>query len=106
MKTRGIDMQKWTFACTVYATRWVGLGLWDRCLSYVSYAKTAYYMHTKHVRIIYTPKSIFVYQYHEFSFLFGVLFIRIFMRLGSYSVVVAITSVLLVRCFFIVNFFN
>ncbi len=37
-------------------------------------------MHAKHVRNIYTPKSIFAYQYHEFSFLFGVLFTRIFMR--------------------------
>ncbi len=24
------------------------------------------YMHAKHVRIIWTPKSIFAYQYHEF----------------------------------------
>uniref|UniRef100_A0A673N5K4 Uncharacterized protein n=1 Tax=Sinocyclocheilus rhinocerous TaxID=307959 RepID=A0A673N5K4_9TELE len=82
----------------VYATRWVGLGLWGRCISYVRencvsyasqqilyhmHAKTAYYMHAKHMRIICTPKSIFAYQYHEFSFLFGVLFIRIFMRPGS-----------------------
>lgn len=82
----------------VYATRWVGLGLWGRCVSYVrencvSYArqqiwyhmhtKTAFYMHTKHVRIRYTPKSIFAYQYQEFSFLFGVLLIRIFMRPGT-----------------------
>ncbi len=47
------------------------------------FAKTVYYMHAKHVHIIYTPKSIFVYQYHEFLFLFGLLFIRIFMRPGS-----------------------
>ncbi len=82
----------------MYATRWVGLGLWGRCVSYVrencvSYArqqisyhmhvKTAYYMHGKQVCIIYTPKSIFSYQYHEFSFLFGILFIRILMRPGS-----------------------
>uniref|UniRef100_A0A672S618 Uncharacterized protein n=1 Tax=Sinocyclocheilus grahami TaxID=75366 RepID=A0A672S618_SINGR len=40
-------------------------------------------MHAKHVPSIYTPKSIFAYQYHEFSFLFGVLFICIFMRPGS-----------------------
>ncbi len=40
-------------------------------------------MHAKHVRIIRTPKSIFAYQYHKFSFLFGILFIRIFMRLGK-----------------------
>ncbi len=81
----------------VYATRWVGLGLWGRCVSYVRencvsnarqqisyhmHSKTAYYMHAKHVRIIYTPKSIFSYQY-KFLFLFGVLFIRIFMRPGS-----------------------
>ncbi len=32
-------------------------------------------------RIAYT-KSIFAYQYHEFLVLFGVLFIRTFMRLG------------------------
>ncbi len=84
----------------MYATRWVGLGLWGRCISYVrencvSYArqqmsyhmhvKTAYYMHSKQVCIIYTPKSIFSYQYHEFSFLFGILFIRILMRPGSPS---------------------
>ncbi len=78
--------------------QWVGLGLWGRCVSYVRencvsyarqqisyhmHAKTAYYMHAKHVHIIYTPKSIFAYQYHEVSFLFGILFIRIFMRPGS-----------------------
>ncbi len=38
-------------------------------------------MHTKH--IIHMPKYDFSYQNHEFSFLFGVLFIRIFMRPGS-----------------------
>ncbi len=27
-------------------------------------------MHAKHARVIYTPKSIFSYQYHDFSFLF------------------------------------
>ncbi len=71
-------------------TQWVGLGLWGRCVSYVRqqisyhmYTNTAYYMHTKHVRIICTAKSIFAYQYHEFSFLFGILFTCIFMRLGS-----------------------
>ncbi len=47
------------------------------------HAKTAYYVHAKQVCIICTPKSIFAYQYHEFLFLFGVLFIRIFMRPGS-----------------------
>ncbi len=53
----------------------VGLGLWGRCVSYarqqISYhmhARTAYYMHAKHVHIIWNPKSIFEYQYHEFSF--------------------------------------
>ncbi len=81
-KTRGIDTKKWTLACICYR---VGLGLWGRCISYVrkncvSYArqqisyhmhtKIAYYMHAKHARVIYTPKSIFSYQYHEFSFLF------------------------------------
>ncbi len=81
----------------VYATRWVGLGLWGRCVSYVRenciscvrqqisyhmHAKTAYYMHAKHIRIICMSKSIFADQYHKFSFLFGVLFIRIFMRPG------------------------
>ncbi len=40
-------------------------------------------MHAKHVRIMYTPKSIFAYQYHKFAFLFGLLFIRIFMSPGS-----------------------
>ncbi len=47
------------------------------------HAKTAYYLHAKHRRIICTPKSIFVYQYHKFLFLFGILFICIFMRPGS-----------------------
>ncbi len=56
-------MQKLTF---VYATRWVGLGLWGRCVSYV--CKNWYYMQTKHVCIICMPKSIFAYQYHEFCF--------------------------------------
>ncbi len=82
----------------IYATQCEGLGLWGRCVSYVRencasyahqqisyhmHAKTAYYMHAKHVRIICTPKSIFAYQYHEFSFLFGVLFLCIFMRPGN-----------------------
>ncbi len=40
-------------------------------------------MHAKHVRIIYTPKNVFTYQYHEFSILFGILFICTFMRPGS-----------------------
>ncbi len=60
------------------------------------YAKTAHHMHANksgiicmrklfyiHIRIIYTPKSIFAYQYHEFLVLFGILFIHIFMRPGS-----------------------
>ncbi len=67
-----------------------GLVLWGRCVSYVRencvshacqqisyhmHVKTAYYMYAKHVHIICTTKSIFAYQYHEFLFLFGVLFI-------------------------------
>ncbi len=52
--------------------------------SWYWYTKTAYYMHAKQVHIIYTPKSIFAYHYHKFLFLFGVLFIRIFMRQGCY----------------------
>ncbi len=84
-----------------YDMQRVGLGLWGRCVWYVehwvSYArqqilyhmhtKTAYYIHAKHMRIICTdctPKSIFAYQYHDFLFLFGVLFIRIFMRPVSF----------------------
>ncbi len=52
------------------ATKWVGLGLWGICVSYgrgncILYAR-------KHVRIIYTPKSVFSYQYHKFLFSFGV----------------------------------
>ncbi len=89
-KTRGIDTQKWTLACIYCITQWVELGLWDRCIlyahpqiSYHMHAKTAYYMHGKQVRIICTLKSIFAYQYHEFLFLFGILFICIFMRPGS-----------------------
>ncbi len=40
----------------VYATRWVGLGLWGRCVyakTAYMHAKTAYYMHAKHVRTSY-----------------------------------------------------
>ncbi len=36
-----------------------------------------------HEHIICKPKSIFAHRCHKFLFLFGVLFIRIFMRLGS-----------------------
>ncbi len=50
------------------------------------HTKTVYYMHAKHVHIICMPKPIFVFKYHEFSFLFGVLFPRIFMRPGSYII--------------------
>ncbi len=32
------------------------------------HTKTVFYMHAKHVCIIYTPKSIFAYQYHKFFF--------------------------------------
>ncbi len=32
------------------------------------------HVHAKHVRIIFTPKSIFAYQHLELLFLFGVLF--------------------------------
>ncbi len=46
------------------------------------YAKTAYHMHANKFGIIYMPKSNFVYQYHKFLFLFGVLFMCIFIRLG------------------------
>ncbi len=45
---------------------------------YHMHAKTAFYMHAKYVLIIYTAKSIFVYQYHKFLFLF----IHIFMGPG------------------------
>ncbi len=62
-----IDTKKWIWR--VYATWWVGLGLWGRCVSYarqqISYhmhAKTAYYMYAKQVRIIYMAKSVFTYQ--------------------------------------------
>ncbi len=92
--------ENWWYWCAkidwrLYATRWVGLGLWGRCVSYVckncaSYARQQiwYHMHAKtvfymHIRIIYTPKSIFAYQYHKFLVLFGILFIHIFMRPGS-----------------------
>ncbi len=76
----------------VYVTRWVGLGLWGRCVSYVRencvsyarqqiwyhmHAKTAFYMHAKHVRIIYSP--FLRINTTSFRFLFDVLFIRIFM---------------------------
>ncbi len=45
---------------------------------YHMHAKTAFYMHAKHVRIIYKPTLIFAYQYHECYFLSGVQLIRIF----------------------------
>ncbi len=51
-------------------------------ISYM-HTKTAYHMHAKYVHSIHTPKSVFSYQYHEFWFLFCVLFIRTFMRQGS-----------------------
>ncbi len=116
-KMCGIDAQKWTLACICYAmgrirvvgsmriicvqklcilctpTNFVSYAC-KNCVSYarqrISYhmhAKTMYYMHTKHLHIICTPKSIFAYQYHEFLFLCGILFIRIFMRPGSTSLV-------------------
>ncbi len=74
----------------VYATWWVGLGLWGRCVSYVcencvSYAhqKIVYHMHAKTVfkctqntfvsYCIYTKNvkytHIFACQYHKFLFL-------------------------------------
>ncbi len=74
----------------LYATQWVGLGLWGRSVSYVcencvSYARQqiSYHMHAKTAYYMHAKKSIFGYQYHNFLFLFGVLFIRIFMRPGS-----------------------
>ncbi len=48
--------------------------------AYHMHVKTAYHMHAIHVHIIYTPKSIFAYQHHDFSFLF---YRTIFLRLGS-----------------------
>ncbi len=83
----------------VYATRWVGLGLWGRCISYVrencvSYArqqisyhmhvKIAYYMHAKHVRIIWTPKSILRISTTSFHFYLQY-YLCIFMRPGSFG---------------------
>ncbi len=55
-------------------------------ISYHMHTKTAYYMHAKHIRIIFTPKSNLAYQYHEFSFLFLVLFIHIFVRPAQQTV--------------------
>ncbi len=52
-------------------------------ISYHMYVKSEYYMRAKRMRSIYTPKSIVECQYQEFLFLFGVLFIHPFMRLGS-----------------------
>ncbi len=46
------------------------------------HAKTAYYMHAKHARVIYTPSPFFRINTTSFHFYFGVLFIRIFMRPG------------------------
>ncbi len=42
-----------------------------------------YHIHANKFDIIYMPKFVCLYQYHEFSFLFGLLFIHIFMRPGS-----------------------
>ncbi len=72
--------KKYTLACICYVIgrirgRYVSYALQQ--ISYHTHAKTVYYMHPKRMRIIWTPKSIFVYQYHKFSFLFGVLFICI-----------------------------
>ncbi len=39
-----------------------------------------------------TPKSISAYQYQEYSFLFGVIFIRIFIRPGSWINYSLVTS--------------
>ncbi len=56
-------------------------GLWNTCISYVR-QQIWYYMHAKHVRIICTQKSIFAYQYHEFSYL--LLFITITITITYY----------------------
>ncbi len=53
-------------------------------ISYHVHTKTTYYMYAKHVCIIWMTKSIFAYKYHKFSCLFGIQFIRIFMRPGSF----------------------
>ncbi len=52
--------------------------------NFVSYAHENCVLYACQTRVYHmTPKSIFAYQYHEFSLLFGILFIRIFMRLGK-----------------------
>ncbi len=50
--------------------------------NFISYACENCVLHERQTLSyhIYTPKSVFSYQYHEFSFLFGVLFICPFMR--------------------------
>ncbi len=87
MKICGIDVQKWTLAFIWYAHVWHAYNMQFSC----AYDTTFFGVHMKrsfHVHmiciypttLIYTPKSIFAYQYHEFLFLFAVLSIRTFMR--------------------------
>ncbi len=55
-----------------------GVDVYLMHLNCVLYARQqiAYHMHLKHVRIMYTPKSISAYQKHNFMFWFGELFLR------------------------------
>ncbi len=57
--------------------------------NFVSYARKNCVLYARQTHgIIWTPKSIFAYQYHELAVLFCVLFIHIFMRPGSSSMIV------------------
>ncbi len=72
-KTLGTDTKNGLWR--VYATRWVGLGLWGRCVSYarqqISYRENCIlYAYQTRACHIYTKVNFFSYQYHDFSFLF------------------------------------
>ncbi len=74
IKTCGIDMQKLTWR--VYATQWVGLGLWGKCVSYVCENCVLYARQSPFLRINTTSFHFYLAYY---------LFIRIFMKLGYIS---------------------
>ncbi len=96
----------------LYATQWVGLGLWgehvsylhENCISYARlqilnhmYTKTAYYawqqisyhMCVKTAYYMQAKVNVYISIPHDL-FLFGILFIRIFMRSGSSFIIIII----------------
>ncbi len=77
MKTRGNDTQKLTLVC--YATRWVWLGLWGRC---VSCTQKLRFIYTPNMFVAYICQSPFLYVFIN-SFLFFQVITWVF--LGSLS---------------------